>query len=81
MGRVREPHADVICNQSRKQASEFISGDADGDSDSVRRRFGSLSHVSAPPRLTRDAERRRNRVTAPPSLTLSPSGRTGVRRR
>lgn len=29
-------HADVICNQSRKQASEFILGDAHGDSDSVR---------------------------------------------
>lgn len=27
-------HADVICNQSRKQASEFILGDAHGDSDS-----------------------------------------------
>lgn len=29
-------HADVICNQSRKQASKFILGDAHGDSDSVR---------------------------------------------
>lgn len=28
-------HADVVCNQSRKQASEFILGDAHGDSDSV----------------------------------------------
>lgn len=38
-------HADVICNQSRKQASEFILGDADGDSDSVRDTLESLLYL------------------------------------
>lgn len=35
----RGTHADVVCNQSRKQASEFILGDAHGDSDSVAWHF------------------------------------------
>lgn len=38
-------HADVICNQSRKQASEFILGDAHGDSDSVRDTLESLLYL------------------------------------
>lgn len=47
-------HADVVCNQSRKQASEFILGDAHGDSDSVAWHFGvsPLSRVRL--KLTRD---------------------------
>lgn len=42
-------HADVICNQSRKQASEFILGDAHGDSDSVRGTLEPLLYLK--PRL------------------------------
>lgn len=41
-------HADVICNQSRKRACEFILGDAHGDSDSVR---GTLEPLLSQPRL------------------------------
>lgn len=39
-------HADVICNQSRKQASEFILGDAHADSDSVRGTLESLLYLN-----------------------------------
>lgn len=47
-------HADVICNQSRKQASEFILGDAHGDSDSVCVALWSLSYISTALQLTAD---------------------------
>lgn len=33
-------HADIVCNQSRKQASKFILGDAHGDSDNIAWHFG-----------------------------------------
>lgn len=47
-------HADVVCNQSRKQASEFILGDAHGDSDSVAWHFGVSPLSRACLKLTRD---------------------------
>lgn len=47
-------HADVVCNQSRKQASEFILGDAHGDSDSVRGTLEPLLYLNPAPQLTRD---------------------------
>lgn len=47
-------HADVVCNQSRKQALEFILGDAHGDSDSVAWHFGVSSLSWARLKLTRD---------------------------
>lgn len=46
-------HADVVCNQSRKQASEFILGDAHGDSDSVAWHFGVSPLSRARLKLTR----------------------------
>lgn len=52
-------HADVVCNQSRKQASEFILGDAHGDSCVT---LWSLSFISSVPQIDTRQERRRNRI-------------------
>lgn len=54
-------HADVICNQSRKQASEFILGDAHGDSDSVRGTLEPLLYLNRASIDTRH-EWRQNRI-------------------
>lgn len=54
-------HTDVICNQSRKQASEFILGDAHGDSDSVRGTLEPLLYLNRASIDTRQ-EWRQNRI-------------------
>lgn len=54
-------HPDVICNQSRKQASEFILGDAHGDSDSVRGTLEPLLYLTRASIDTRQ-EWRQNRI-------------------
>lgn len=54
-------HVDVICNQSRKQASEFILGDVHGDSNTVPGTLESLLYLSRASIVTRQ-EWQQNRM-------------------